>query len=194
MKVCSTCDEEKEESAFEKTRASTRRDCKACRKIYHRLHKRKTYAADPEKALRISRESRERCRDRRLADNKTPEFRAQANLRARKRRRDIQVKLAHNLRVRLRCAVGRGTKKGSAVRDLGCSVAECKAYLESKFQSGMTWENYGKDGWHIDHIKPLSAFDLSDREQLIQACHYSNLQPLWAVDNRRKSDKYESAA
>lgn len=48
----------------------------------------------------------------------------------------------------------------------------------------MSWDNYGK--WHIDHIKPLADFDLSDPKQFKEACHYSNLQPLWAEENHKK--------
>ena len=61
--------------------------------------------------------------------------------------------------------------------------------LESKFQSGMTWDNWALDGWHIDHIKPLASFDLTDRNQLLEACNYTNLQPLWAKDNLSKGAK-----
>ncbi len=93
------------------------------------------------------------------------------------------------LRRRLLQALKKNQKSGSAVSDLGCSIDELKVHLESKFQEGMSWDNYGKFGWHIDHIIPLSSFDLTDREQFLKACHYTNLQPLWAIDNLRKSDK-----
>jgi hypothetical protein len=102
---------------------------------------------------------------------------------------DVQYKLSNRLRSRLNKAINRNFKAGSAVRDLGCTVEELKPYLESKFQPGMTWDNWTTDGWHIDHIKPLASFDLTDRNQLLEACHYTNLQPLWAKDNLIKSDK-----
>jgi len=103
---------------------------------------------------------------------------------------NIQCKLAKNLRTRLYVAIRYRYKAGSAVRDLGCSIEELKAYLESKFQPGMTWENYGRHGWHIDHIEPLFNFDLLDRDQIIRACNYTNLQPLWAIDNLIKGYRF----
>jgi len=106
-----------------------------------------------------------------------------------KKKTDIQYKLSCNLRNRLCCAINNNQKAGSAVKDLGCSIDELKSYLESKFSTGMTWDNWTTDGWHIDHIKPLASFDLTDRQQFIEACHYTNLQPLWATDNLIKSDK-----
>ena len=102
---------------------------------------------------------------------------------------NIQFKLSLTLRSRLHSALKSNQKTGSAVKDLGCTINEFKIYLESKFQFGMTWDNWTTDGWHIDHIKPLASFDLTDRKQLLEACHYTNLQPLWATDNLIKSDK-----
>lgn len=102
---------------------------------------------------------------------------------------DPQYKLSLSLRRRLRCALKGNYRSGSAIKDLGCSIDELKVYLESKFLPGMSWDNWTYDGWHIDHIKPLASFDLTDRNQLLQACHYTNLQPLWAKDNIAKSDK-----
>ena len=73
-------------------------------------------------------------------------------------------------------------KKSQRTVDLiGCSISFLKNHLESKFTSGMTWENRGNNGWHVDHIKPCASFDLSDPEQQKQCFHYTNLQPLWAT-------------
>ena len=101
---------------------------------------------------------------------------------------DIQYKIRSVLRSRLNIALKNNQKTGSAIKDLGCNIKDFKKYIECKWQSGMTWDNWSKDGWHLDHIVPLSSFDLSDREQLKKACHYSNLQPMWAKDNLSKGD------
>jgi len=100
-----------------------------------------------------------------------------------------QGKLKDRLRSRIRNCVKSERKSGSAIRDLGCTIEELKLYLESKFQPGMTWDNWSRCGWHIDHVVPLASFDLTDPEQFKQACHYTNLQPLWAKDNLSKSDR-----
>ena len=99
---------------------------------------------------------------------------------------DPNFRLRKILRSRLLQSVKFNEKAGSSVSDLGCSIEEFKEYLESKFSVGMTWDNYGD--WHIDHIVPLSSFDLTDRAQFLKACHYTNMQPLWKEDNLKKSD------
>lgn len=100
------------------------------------------------------------------------------------------VFLARSLRDRVRHILkrGKGKRPGSAVRDLGCSLEFFRGYIEAKFDSPMSWDNYG--GWHLDHIKPLARFDLSNREQFLQAVHYTNYQPLWAADNWKKGASY----
>jgi hypothetical protein len=101
---------------------------------------------------------------------------------------DVNFKLSLSLRDRLNKAIKGDWKAGSAVNDLGCSIDELKRRLESQFTSEMSWINYGKY-WTIDHIKPLASFDLTDREQFLEACHYTNLQPLYWLDNIIKGDK-----
>ncbi len=95
-------------------------------------------------------------------------------------------KLENILRVRLRKALKRGTKTGSAVRDLGCSIQEFRKYIESQFSPNMSWDNHGTL-WQLDHKRCLASFDLSDREQLLQACNFSNFQPLLKSDHRLKT-------
>jgi hypothetical protein len=102
---------------------------------------------------------------------------------------NINSRLKKNLRGRLSQAIKNNQKSGSAVRDLGCTIAELKSYLESKFLPGMSWDNWSLEGWHIDHIEPLSKFDLSDPIEFKKACHFANLQPLWAKDNLSKGSK-----
>lgn len=105
-------------------------------------------------------------------------------------------KKCEHLRKRLQMAIKKDQKSGSAVRDLGCSIDYLKSYLEDRFYirdtgEEMSWDNYGVKGWNIDHIRPLAFFDLTAREQFLEACHYTNFQPLWWEDNIAKGAKYE---
>jgi len=109
-----------------------------------------------------------------------------------RRKVDVQFRLRETLRHRLNMAVNGNFKSGSAVKDLGCSIKFFKKHLEKKFTKGMKWWNYGK--WHIDHIKPLRKFDLTKRKELLKACNYKNLQPLWAKDNLKKGKKVNADA
>lgn len=74
---------------------------------------------------------------------------------------------------------------------VGCPIDYLRLRLECQFRPGMTWQNFGRGGWEIDHIIPLSMFNLADIDQAKAACHYSNLQPLWARDNRSKGAKLD---
>jgi hypothetical protein len=102
------------------------------------------------------------------------------------RKVNINYKLADSLRTRLRLLIKNNSKVGSAVRDLGCTIEFLKTYIEAKFHSGMTWDNWG-EVWELDHIKALWRFDLTNREQFLTACHYTNLQPLTVEDHKKKT-------
>jgi hypothetical protein len=97
----------------------------------------------------------------------------------------------------LRCRINQAlraqnnTKTNNTHILTGCNIQELKEHLEKQFQPGMTWENYGE--WYIDHIKPCSSFDLANEDEQKKCFHYTNLQPLWAIDNLKKSDKYKKS-
>jgi hypothetical protein len=86
-------------------------------------------------------------------------------------------------------------KIDSSIDSLGCSVEELMNHLEEQFHVNpdtgelMTWKNHAKKGWHIDHIKPLSSFNLENEEEFKEACNYKNLQPLWWKENISKGNK-----
>jgi hypothetical protein len=127
------------------------------------------------------------------ARSKIPEVKAKRNETDRiKKTTNPNFRLAANLRGRLGSAVKNNSKSGSAVSDLGCTIEFLKQHLSSKFQPGMSWNNWGNGfgKWNIDHIIPLAAFDLTDRQHVVLACHYFNLQPLWYEQNMSKQDKY----
>src|SRR5579863_6654653 len=102
---------------------------------------------------------------------------------------DPNFKLGLLLRSRLYNALKGNRRTGSAVRDLGCSLDFLRNYLKKQFKPGMSWSNHGK--WHIDHIIPLTLFDLTDRKELLKACHYTNLRPLWARENLKRPKRRE---
>lgn len=116
----------------------------------------------------------------------------QNNFRARERYKiDFEYKLKRVLRSRLNAAIKafKTTKYTSHIKELGCSIEFFMNYIETKFKPGMTWNNWGIKGWHIDHIFPLSKVNLQDPDQVKKYCHYSNLQPLWYYENIKKSNK-----
>lgn len=88
------------------------------------------------------------------------------------------------LNVRSRISFALRTKTESSVTYLGCSMRDLAFHLESQFTEGMSWENYGKSGWHVDHRIPIAS--AKTKEEMILLLHFSNLQPLWAKDNLSK--------
>lgn len=103
---------------------------------------------------------------------------------------DLEFKITCALRRRVLTALKNNSKHKPAIDLLGCSIASLKSHLESKFKPGMTWENYGIKGWHIDHIRPCASFNLTKPEEQNKCFHYTNLQPLWAKENYSKGVKY----
>lgn len=110
-----------------------------------------------------------------------------------RRRTDLNFRLASILRGRVTAAIRGKNKSASTMSLLGCSIESFKLYLESKWESGMSWANYGRyPGWQIDHIVPCAIFSLEKPEHQKRCFHFSNMQPMWAVDNLSKSKRPES--
>lgn len=108
----------------------------------------------------------------------TPERRAAHN----RKKRGVSLWL----RLRINKAISRDQRAGSAVRDLGCTIPQFRSYIEAMFTDEMSWDNRGSV-WELDHVRRLADFDLTDREQFLTACHFTNYQPLTIEAHRRKS-------
>ena len=196
MRICTKCKIEKPLEYFHRMtgrKYNKRPTCKVCVLKDNDAYNARSEVKEHQKEWGADYRSRPGNRERKNAYleeyNQRPSVKLHKRLQEQlKLDNDIQYKLACSLRDRLRKAIKGNAKVGSAVVDLGCPIVFFKKYLESKFQLGMNWENWGlgNEKWHIDHIKPLIKFDLTDREQLLIACHYTNLQPLWQKDNLKK--------
>lgn len=218
-KICSICKITKNIAEFHKRKNSKdgyRSRCKECRKQYaiENSEKIKKYQQEYRKLNKeeINRKQREfinnlsddkrekykKTKEKWIDDNKEhlksykKKWKKDNKIELRNKARkiyhtNINEKIKTNLRNRINKALKNNYKTGSAVKDLGCSIEEFKKYIEERFKPGMSWENHGE--WHLDHIKPLANFDLTDREQFLEACHYTNYHPLWAIDNLKKGDR-----
>jgi hypothetical protein len=100
---------------------------------------------------------------------------------------DPVYRIRKTLNNRLRAALKKKKKNNSILELCGVGLELVKQHLESQFKDGMSWDNHGK--WHIDHIIPISSFNLLDPEEVKKACHYTNLQPLWSYENLAKGSK-----
>lgn len=171
-KICTSCKKEKSINEYHKKRQTNTGYsyvCKECMRIKNKKYYKKYYEKHKDKIIK--------CKI--ISNNKRRKVRKQ---------NDPAYKMQCNLRRRMLLAVN-GKRKMSSTFDLiGCTPEFLKDYLKSKFSTGMSWDNYGYEGWHIDHILPCSSFDLTDPEQQKKCFHYTNLQPLWAKDNMSKGD------
>lgn len=104
--------------------------------------------------------------------NEKPLFRVELNIRSRVKQYLKQKNITQN---------------NKTFDIIGIEVNELKKYLESQFINGMSWENYGIYGWHIDHKIPLCS--AKNETELLKLFHYTNLQPLWAEENLKKNGK-----
>ena len=199
FKICPHCKENKSIKEYYKQTSV----CKSCKKLWYLknkenvLKKEKNYR-DKNKE-KISKRKRiynqlERVKNKKSSLSLKYYYKNKEKIfkyRREKYKKDPLFKLLHNTRRRIQKILNIKDikKKNSTYELIGCTPNDLKIHLQSKFKEGMSWDNYGFKGWHIDHIKPCASFDLSDIEQQKQCFHYSNLQPLWWWENISKSDK-----
>jgi len=118
-------------------------------------------------------------------------FAAQKEARSAQRKRWLSAnptqRIRNSVSARMWAAL-KGRTDGALFSRLGYSADDLVAHIERQFLPGMSWGNYGK--WHIDHLKPCAAFDLTDIDQFAECWGLPNLQPLWATDNIKKGAKH----
>ena len=187
-------------------RECKRLHCAQNNKDHYRAH-RQEYIARAAKwrseNLDKARDTGRRCERKRRAN---PETKVIMNRQLREwqiRRNENETREERSYRLLVRNLYGRlyvvvtsqyNVKAAATLELLGCTPEHLRAYLEAQFEPGMSWENYGRDGWHVDHIRPCASFDLTDPAQQRECFHFANLQPLWAADNLAKRDTWEPSA
>jgi len=152
------------------------RNCVQCRKFYNKKRR-----ADSQEAIR-------KTREKYYQKNKNTIMAKAIVYQKNRRLRDYAFAIESRLRRRFNHAIQKTGKAGRIMELVGCTRDQLVAHMEAQFLPGMSWEN--RSEWHVDHIRPCASFDLTDPEQQRQCFHYTNLQPLWAIDNIRKGSKW----
>lgn len=187
---CKKCDINKDESEFWKSwRERDRATCIECDREAKRKRHLETYESKKQYYMDYYQKNREARLEWQNNYRKTDAGRASRKnfiSKPEQRARKAQAK-----RIKEVLNYKNLDKCKTTLKYIGCNAKELKEYLESRFVEGMTWDNYGFYGWHIDHIRPISSFDLEDEEQMEQCFHYTNLQPLWAEENLSKGASLE---
>lgn len=182
MKKCNKCNEVKSLNEFYKTprhKDGLFYHCKSCDKIRRDSIRLTKEYKDKEKEYNLNRNSKPEVRKARkeyqLEYNKKPQVRKKLND---KFKNDINFKFSILLRNHLNRALKNINKSTSVMNLIKMDIDSFKAYIESKFLKGMTWDNWGKV-WELDHIKGCCNFDLTKKEEQEACFHFSNYQPLF---------------
>ena len=192
MKKCSKCGIEKPLCDFIKNKNCKdgyENTCKMCGKEYKKEYYRDNKHNLKESYKEYYRDNKDKIKEfkkKYYEENKEKLNESQKEYRKNKYKTDTIYRLKCNIR----CMVSRAIKTKRTEEIIGCSFQELKLHLENQFTEGMSWENYGQ--WHIDHIRPLSWFDITNPDEVAIANHYSNLQPLWAEENLLKGNRFAS--
>lgn len=155
------------------------------KRAYHRAYMRRWRKLPDNAEKDHARQKRWHLANRRhLADYKRERLAVDENFRI----RTLLAKALHVALVKQRS--GNDWRPNAKLRGIvGCSKPAMIAHIEAQFLPGMSWSNYGRKGWEIDHIKPCASFDLTQHDQVLLCFHYTNLRPLWRADNNRRQRK-----
>ena len=167
--------------------------CLPCSRARHKKYHKETYEGKKQYYKDYYQENRDRAIQYAKKYKKENPDKVRAH--KRKYRKNPHVKIKRRQAARIRQALeDAGLKKsGTTLKYIGCTARELVAHLEGQFSPGMSWDNYGLKGWHIDHIRPCASFDFTDEQQVRDCFHYTNLQPLWAADNISKGASWDSS-
>jgi hypothetical protein len=107
------------------------------------------------------------------------------------RNNNLNIKLSNYISTKIRMTLQKNKYNKSWVGLLGYNIENLIQHLEKQFKENMSWNNYGRHGWHIDHIIPISwwKFESYEDREFKQCWALCNLQPLWAIDNLRKGNR-----
>ena len=159
--------------------------CRICDSKYDKEYQSKTNV----RAKRDKSPEAKEYRKQYIAGNKDWWRKYEREYKNSRRQEDMFFKIKGNLSSRLSKLINKKGQELNTQELIGCNRDIFLQHLESQFTEGMTWENYGLKGWHVDHIMPISSYDLTNEDEVKKACHYTNLQPLWWQDNLEKGDK-----
>lgn len=202
FKFCKKCNQEKPVCDFHKNsikKSGFASSCKECRAKYYRKNHEKHkeyYCKNREKAkannAKYRRENPEKIKERKAKYRRENREKIKEYFKkCYKNDGNFKIRVVLKNRTLESLKVQSVKKSNKTLELIGCSVNELWEHLEGQFTDGMTRQNHGE--WHIDHIKPCSAFDLTDPKQQKECFNYKNLQPLWAQDNLKKSNKWEES-
>jgi hypothetical protein len=187
-KRCTKCSEIKPFNSFSPQKAGymgLKAQCRECDTEYDKQFQSKTNL----RAERDKTDKAKQYRKKYVAENIDWWRKYEREYKYNRRREDMFFKIKGNLSGRLSDLINKRNLSTNTLELIGCDRETFISYIETQFTEGMTWENYGLKGWHVDHIIPLSSFDLTIEDEVKKACHYTNLQPLWWQDNLEKGNK-----
>ena len=195
MKKCRICNTERPYKDFHKNnhlKDGHDNRCKPCKKVLGQRYYKENKDEIIAKTTDYYYENKERLapiRKKWRKENKKAIHEQKRIYMNKRRKASASFRLLENLRRRVNSFLKAEDKSARTMDLVGCDMDTMKAHIESLFTEGMSWDNYGMHGWHLDHVTPCASFDLSDPEQQKRCFHYTNTQPLWALDNLIKGDR-----